>query len=259
MAGIEWLGGAKQRSAGAALAVIAGAGLGWWLNGVLTVAGPDSSWNRLPWAALIALVIGRVANLADVQFSDGWLVRAAVSAAVAWWVVPEADSAELPWLIPALATTIWLLWILLDKLTNQPASGSVSAAVILALLTAGGVLVFAGTKRLMDVDVILASAIAGIALVAWLRGFGINGAIPAAAVILPSLLLMGQRTTFAEFHWCVFLLPALAPLLLAITLPFKDWPRLRLHAARIALILIPLGVAGALVLSSASLSGESEW
>ena len=57
---------------------------------------------------------------------------------------------------------------------------------------------------------------------------------------------MGLRTTDSKLHWSTFALPAFAPLLLAITLPFGHWPRLRLHLVRLVLVLTPLAAAVAL-------------
>ena len=272
MAALSWIGGAKQAAAGAALALIVGAGLGLWLraaipddspgaalaalNNALTLIPGESSWNRLPWAVLAALCVGRLAYLADVHSSDGWLLRGGASVAIAWWVLPEDARTEFVWLAPVFAATVWATWVFLDRLAVLPGSTSVAICVILALLTAGTVLIQARTARLMDVTIVLAFAFIGIAIVAYARGVQFDGAVPAIAVVLPSLLLMGERTTYEEIHWSAFVLPILALLLLTATLPFTHWPKFRLHLVRLLLASIPLGIALYLALQAGPVDFE---
>jgi hypothetical protein len=280
MAAVELLGGAKQAPAAAALALMTGAILGLWLRdagklfvddkadlawgalpSALSLISGESSWNRFAWAALGALCAGRVVYLADVHAQDGWLLRGGAAIAIAWWVIPETSRDEIIWLAPAYALIVWLLWFSLDKLAAQPASSSVAGCLILSLFTAAGVLIYAGTKRLMDANVVLALALVGITLVAFLRGVEFGGVIPAIAVLLPGILLMGQQTRSAEreMHWCAFALPAFAPLALAVTLPFSHWPRWRVHLLRLVLILIPLVIAMVLAREAGELDWGEDW
>jgi len=46
-----------------------------------------------------------------------------------------------------LRLTIWAGWVNLDHLAAQPGSSSIAAVSSLTLLTAGGVLIYAGTKK----------------------------------------------------------------------------------------------------------------
>src|SRR5437764_160332 len=106
MAAAAWLGGPRQAAAGAALGVSVGAALALCLHAAMPALlehGADiarlaladaltldrSEWNRLPWAVLAALCVGRLAYLADVHASDGWLLRGGASIAIAWTLVPE--------------------------------------------------------------------------------------------------------------------------------------------------------------------------
>jgi hypothetical protein len=276
MAVVERLGGAKQAAAGAALALCVGAALGLFVRDAAPGMQKDSlqatfaalgeaktlqtalaafgnalnlgqsTWSRLPWAILAALVVGRLAYLADVHSSDGWLVRGGAAIAIAWLLLPEADRHDFVWMVPALATTIALLWIILDRLAAQPGSSSVALGVVFSLLVAAQVMLHAGTTSLMDALVVVGFAFIGVALIAYRRGVEFGGAIPAVAVALPALLLMGQRTTYSKLPWIVFALPACAPLLLAVTLPFMHWPKVRLHMVRLVLVLAPLIAAAVL-------------
>lgn len=242
---VIWLGDVKQAPAGAALGLLAGAALGVWLRGVYPLTPPaDIAWNRLPWAALIALCVGRVAYLADVHHHDGWLLRGAAALGIAWWVIPESNRDEIVWLAPALAAVIWANWMLLELAAASPGSSSVAAVVILSLFAAGGVLIHAGIGKFLDVTLVLAAALAGVLVVAFFFRTQIGAVLPALAVVLPTLLLTGQQTTaVTAIHWSVYALPALAPLTLAATLPCTHWPKARLHALRIVLVLIPVVMA----------------
>lgn len=263
MAAVERLGDARQASSGAALGLVAGVAVGLWLRGVVPLTPPaELAWNRLPWAAGLALCVGRVARLLDSHAGDGWLLRAGASGAIAWWVVPASAQDLTPWLVPAFACAIWANWMLLDLCADQPASASVAVAAILAVVVAGGVLLFASIAKLMETSVVLASAFAGVVLVAQWRRVEFGGAVPALAVALPGLLVMGHQTTsVTAIHGFVYALPALAPLLLAVTFPFLDGPRGRLHVLRIAIVLVPLLVAMILVrLQAGPLDvGAPEW
>lgn len=273
-----WLGGARQASAGAALALCIGAVFGLWAHlagpslreGALSVQDAlvalrnaldfgQSTWGRLPWAILAALVIGRLATAADVLASDGWLVRGGAAIAIAWGLIPEADRDEFMWMAPAFAAVIAALWIILDRLAAQLANGSIAVAVILALLTAAQIMIHAHSASLMEVLAALGFAFTGLAIIACWRGVQFGGAIPAIAVGLPAMLLMGQRRTISKLHWITFALPACAPLLLCLTLPLAHWPRWRLHLTRLVLVLAPLALAVVLAWSDDPLNFEDDW
>src|SRR5438309_6594648 len=95
MAMVVLLGGNKQATLAAALGMAAGAALGLWLREGLTLSPGDSTWNRLPWAALGALWIGRVARLPDLQPSAGWFLRAGAAIGIAWLIIPAETRKEI--------------------------------------------------------------------------------------------------------------------------------------------------------------------
>lgn len=264
---ISWLGGAKQAPAGAALgvvlAVMLGPTVGHWLHAALGLAGDgvenhfepwfsstltlmpgDSPWNRLPWAALAALCLGRLKYDAKPRAADAWFVRGAASFAIAWWVLPEHTHAIGVWVAPAFASAILLNWILLEYLSRMPTDGSVPLCLLLSFFVASVVLLQAGTARLSESAIVLGSAFAGLAVIASFRGADTSGAVPAAAVMLPGLLLVGNRETSVEaVPVLAYLLAGLAPLTLVIALPFVQWQTVWRLALRLGLIAIPLALA----------------
>ena len=92
----------------------------------------------------------------------------------------------------------------------------------------------------MNASIVVAAALSGIALVAWAGRADAGGAVPAAAVMLPGLLLMGQQETFSDVPWYAFALLALAPLLLAEVLPLSDWQTSRPQRIRFLLMMLVL-------------------
>ena len=117
MAAGHWLGDGKQSSAAGALALCAGAVSGLWCYTavpILQMQWPNaldlaailsalddalslgqSTWSRLPWAILAALLIGRLACLADAHAGDGWLLRGGTAIPIAWSLVPENSATTL--------------------------------------------------------------------------------------------------------------------------------------------------------------------
>lgn len=272
MAAVVLLCGTKQAPLAAALGLTAGAALGLCLRDAVRLTGSDipwselpsallglclreapalvsgdSSWNYLPWTALAALWVGRMLRLLDVQPIVDWSLRAALALVIAWVVIPLNTRRELDWLAPAFAALVLALWALLERLATELPDGSVPFCLALVFCNVGMVLIYAHSNRLMEVALVLGCALAGIAAVAWWRQADTSGAMPAAAVMLPGLLLVGQQSTFNEMPWYTFALPAVAPLLLAEVLALKEWQTTRLRLARwllmVALILIPLAVA----------------
>src|SRR5438067_2041931 len=145
---VERLGSPKLAPVGAALGLAGGAALGNWLCGTLTLEeASNSSWNRLPWAALAALLVGLVARL----FSPavGWPLRGAVAVVAASWVLPGDLRKEVWWLPPALAAVMLVEWALLEHLASRPPGADVPLALALTAFAAAAVLIYAPSKRLM--------------------------------------------------------------------------------------------------------------
>jgi hypothetical protein len=278
---IAWFGGEKQAPGGAALgflaAVIGGPTLGHWFYDLIRFARegseakdlfefwfsltlapmpPSSAWSRLPWAALAALCVGRLTR--EAPAADAWLVRGATAFALAWWIVPEHTLEAIAWwIVPALAAAMLLNWMLLDYLASKPIDGSVALGVFACFFAASVVLLHASIARLSEPAVVIASAFAGLAVVAFWRGIDTSGAMPAAAVVLPVLSLTGQQESVVEaVPMGAYVLTALAPLALVFALPFTHWPTVWLMAWRFVLVAIPLSGAIALAMQAGPLQFE---
>jgi hypothetical protein len=265
---VERFGGAKQAPAGAALGLVAGVVLGlwlrtasfngWpmapgqsmasaaatWLGAALTALSGDSAWNRLPWAALGVLCVGRIARLPDLPPIDGWLLRAAASVTAAWLVIPGPAQEEFAWLMPAFALLVFAEWVVLDMLTANPPGGTVLFTVGIAFVVASMVLIQIGWATKADAAIVVSAALTGTATVAAWRRVDAGGGVPVAALLLPSLMLMGQQEGIeSNVPWQAFALTAGAPLILALTLPLRNWQSVWLRVVQLGLVLLPLGVA----------------
>src|SRR5206468_2372711 len=123
------------------------------------------------------------------------------------------------WLAPAFAAVMLAQWLLLERLASELPDGSVPFCLAVVFAAAGIVLIYDHSLRFMNIAMVLASALAGLAVLAWWSKADIGGAIPGVAVMLPGLLLVGQQTTSNRLLWYVYALPVVAPLLLVEALP----------------------------------------
>jgi hypothetical protein len=230
---------------------------------------PGYQW--LPRAALVLVIVGLVSRWLGLAASRllperrwwvanvlVWAPRvAAVVAVSAGLVRGHAASAEqwalLRW---ELAVVMLLSWFVLDSLARSGADVEVSAYLAAMLYAAGVVLLYTHNAKFLELAVVIGSAMFGIAVASGAVKFGggnakvsASGAIPAAVVFLPGLIL-GTRPSHDDnkVPAICFWLIALAPLLLA---PFliprvSRQNRWLLLAGRALLVLVPLAIAVAL-------------
>lgn len=215
-----------------------------WLRGALLrepeAPRPPGTWFWLPWLSVSAMLVGLVTRPALVPRLLAPLVWLVVALLAARLLVREPL-----WVAAALVVTILVLWGVLDHVARQRPGGWLPLGLAGVHLAAGLVLVQAHTARLADVATIIAGCLLGLALVAWWCQCSIEGAIPAIAVALPCLLLVGYDPELAEVPWSAFVLLALAPITLGILLIPRlaqsraSWPLL----VAFALLLVPPAIA----------------
>lgn len=252
---IHRVGGTKAAFLGAGLAFVVGAAVGQSLQGELRLVSGESPWNRLPWAALIALAVASA--LRPIRWGHGHgAVYAVVAAGLAWWFLPDGTLKEARWLSGLAVLNIFALWVFLELAASRVPGSDVPRSVSLAFLTSAMVFVHAGSARLMDTSIVLFAAGAGIALVAWWKRLDTSGVVAPSAVLLPGLCLMAQQETFSEISWPGFFLPATAPLLLAGMLLFPRGSARRKRLLGLALVSITLLAAILLAMQAGPLEFE---
>ncbi|QJW99763.1 hypothetical protein [Frigoriglobus tundricola] len=228
----------------------------------------DPGFQWLPRAALVLLVVGLLSRWLGTAMSrvlpEGrwwaanllvWFPRVvAVVVVSAWLVLGHAASApewaHLRW---ELAALMLFMWLVLDGLAREGLGGEVSAHLTAILYAASVVLLYSHNAKFMELAVLVGSAMFGTAVavcaVPTATGaakIAASGAIPAAVVFLPGLIL-GTRPAHDEnkVPALCFWLIALTPLVLA---PFLV-PRISrrnhwlLIGLRVLLVLAPLAVA----------------
>jgi hypothetical protein len=229
----------------------------------LVVVGLMSRWLGLAAGRALPDRVWYVASLLV------WLPRFAAVFEVSGWLVRGDAVAEHPeWshLRGELVAAVLLVWAAADGFARGGYDVEVSACLGACLFAGSGVLLCAHNAKPMKLAVLCGSAMFGVAVVSALARSGAGGAtaratgaIPAAAALLPGLVL-GSRPSLADHKvpdisfWLAALAPlALVPLLLPRVGRQNRWLALALGAA---LVLIPLAAAVALALRDETLPWE---
>jgi hypothetical protein len=252
------VGGRRFAAAGAALALAAGVAAGNHFQEAMPLKPEKAAWHWLPWVALEALLIGLLTRRPEVPAVLGWLLRATTAAGAALLLMPEAFRAEAWWHLWAFAAVVLILWGLLEYAADHPPGGALPLGLALAFLGSATILLHAHSARLADIAVMTASGLSGIAVIAWWAKTGISGAMPAAAVLLPGVLLAGYTETFSDVPWTSFLVAGAAPLVLLPTLlpPLSRWSGWRLRLVQLGLLLVPVVYAVTRAMQAESIEFE---
>jgi MFS family permease len=238
------------------------------------VAAPPG-WHWLPRVAVILVGIGLVTRWAGllanrVLTAKGWwaahllvwIPRILVVDLLSSWLTTGRAAAEWPELRRDLVVSLVLLWLVLDSLARAGRGAEVAAYLALVLMASGMLLLYAHSARFMELAVLIGSAMLGLAVIASVGKADTSGAIPAAVVFLPGLLL-GGRPSLAENQvpsasfWLITLAPAtLAPFLIPALGRRTGW---LVILVRLVLILTPVVVALVLAAQYEQLAFEEEW
>ena len=222
---------------------------------------PTESWDWLPALALLACVAGLLNPNGKLAFVLCWAVRLTVAGLVAWVLTRAQSGRESEPLCgycqAAFAGAILVLWATLDLALAAPRrpGGVVPALVAVVALAAAALAELGGFMTLSLMAAVVPGALAGWALVAWLRpdpDISRAGA-PALAVLLPGVLFVSYFNNYGNVPVASYLLLLAAPLCLGAValLPFSAIGRWAI-LYRAAAALVPAGVALAL----AALAGE---
>jgi hypothetical protein len=214
-----------------------------------------SAWHWLPKASLILLLVGLLSRWMGLAFLNQrpdqprwrisllvWAPRTSAVVVVCGWLVSDRVARESAWLQFALPLIMLLIWLTCDGLARAREGGEIALALAFCLLALSGVLIYSHTAQLMELAVIAAAALFGIAAAVNVARVDCSGAIPAAVVFLPGLAVAGQTTTISNVPSASFWLAAVAPLFLApFLLPALArrtpwWMRI----LRLAIVLLPL-------------------
>ena len=232
-------------------------------------------WKYLPRAALLLVVVGLLSRWIGLvarrylpkRYGWGaslvvWAPRLAGVIVVSGWLSSGSAAAEWRWLRLELVAAIFLIWIPLDGVARAGGGADVAAYQAVIFLVAGAILLFTHNAKLMEVAVILACAMFGLAVVAILGGCDTSGAVPAGAAFLPGLILATRPSLSpSNVPPLALWLTALAPLvLLPFLIPtFSEKRGWLLRTIGAALVLAPLTAAIILAAQHEKLTFEEEW
>jgi hypothetical protein len=201
---------------------------------------PERLWwgaNLLVWAPRVAAVV----------VASGWLSSGTAAAAPGWEMLRYQ-----------IAGAMFLGWVALDGGARSDAGPEVASYLAAIFFAAAVVLVFAHSKRFMDVAVVMSFAMFGIAVAAGIGRCDTSGAVPAAVAFLPGLMFAVRPSMSAhQVPEAAFWLVALAP---AMLLPFlipavaRNQDRWYVRAARALLVLAPLIAAAVLASQNETLA-----
>lgn len=222
-----------------------------WSALAITPAGADvpipPARYWLPWVVALGFAAELLVNARFVPRIIKWIVRGLAVVVATRLLVPPELNGEIPWLWPALAATCLVDWWLLDTSGAEAPPGWMALGLAGVSLAAATVLIHAHTARFTDVATILSGTWLGIAGAAYWTKSQPGGAIPAFAIGLPGLMLVGEQSTFSEVPSAAFSLIALAPIPLLFV---RKWPKMtwRFAFAGWMLLLAPAAVGVALAL-----------
>jgi hypothetical protein len=213
-------------------------------------------WHWLLWPTALAMLVEVAARRPQVPATASWLLRALTAGHAAWLLVPSGLPSELDWVVPvyvwavpAFALVVLAEWGILQSLATELPGGTLPLAAACALLGAAGVIIHAHSARMTDIATFAAASFAGVALIAAWSRTDVGAVMPAAAVMLPGLVLSAYYETFSEVPPQAFAFVALAPLTLAVPLAILKAGIRPPNIKMVAIVLIGLPAALALAMA----------
>ncbi len=246
----------------AVLVLVGSLAIGNWLAKINPLWWPDV--KRLTWLPWLASV-GALAGLLRAWLKWNTLstaLWAVVMVVAVIRIVPKDYHAEPLWAVPAFALLSSLLGYGFIKLNEKQPGFVVPALMASALMTAGLIVIHAYSKSLMDVAMLGAMGLFGLAAAALFTKADVGAVYPGGAILLTGTLFAGYHETFSEVPAKAFWLPAAAPLLALVGLipwvqRLKPWQRVLIVAVP---TLIVLAVAVGLAMSYETLAfGDEEY
>lgn len=203
----------------AALGACGGAALANWGRGYFAWELGERSFQAIAPAALVLTLVGVVTEpLSYLKWRPRsivvamWALRIAVTIYLAGWIAPGWPDRL------ALAGLTSLQWAALDivarPLPNRRCNRSAQVLLVqsLALLLAGGVVLYAHSMRLSDFLNLAGAAALGVAIAGYAANVDARGALPAGALALPAVLFVTRETTTSLVPISAYALAACAPL-----------------------------------------------
>ena len=184
-------------------------------------------WQWLPALLLLVQIDGVLGQSQGVPWWGRWRLRLAAGFIAALLVVPAKLPDEWPvhvhertWPLLVFTLMVALGWAGSESVARQSPGGAVGFGLAGALFGGSIVVLHAHYGKCSEAMTFPAAALLGISIVALIRKSDIGGAVPAVALWLPAMLVVGATESYSEVPWYAFLLAALPPLSLGLmTIP----------------------------------------
>jgi hypothetical protein len=222
----------------AVLVLIGSLALGNWLAKINPAWWPDTRRaNWLPWLASVGALAGLLRGWLKWN-TLGMALWAVVIAVAVIRIVPKDYHTAPLWALPAFALLTTLIGFGFQRLNEKQPGFAVPGLMASALATAGVVIIHAHSKSLMDVAMLEAMGLFGIAAVTLFTKADVGAFHPGAAVLLVGALFAGYHETYSNVTWHGFALPAVAPLLALVGL--IPWVQRRPPWQRVLIVAVPM-------------------
>jgi hypothetical protein len=255
--------GPRGATIAAALGVAAGLAAANHFRNIVPWVPDDGAhrWHYVLWVTAAALLVEAVTWMPRVPRDLAWILWAGVAAAAAAMTLPAPIRDAHWWALPAFVWLNLALWGGLGHLSRRDPGGGPAVGLALAFLGVAAVAAHAASLSMIDLATAAAFALLGVALAAWWRKVDVAGAVPAAAILLPAILLttyQGERAVLAILMegdpegaappfvpWDAYALLAVSPLAMALTLlpPLNRLQGRWLRVVQIGLAAVPVVVA----------------
>jgi hypothetical protein len=215
---------------------------------------PAESWDWLPAVALLACAAGLLKPGGGLSFVLCWATRLAVAGLTAWVLIRaqserESEPLSRSWHV-ALAVAIFIVWVILDLAASRRPDGLVPTLLAVVALAAAALAEMGGFMTVCLMATVVPGALAGGALVAWLRPDPdiSRAGTPALAVLLPAVLFISYFNNYSDVSAASYLLLLAAPLCLGVAalLPLRAFAGRWATLILVAAALVPAAVALAL-------------
>lgn len=199
----------------ASIALVAGFFAGYRLLS-LAPWNPSAHWHWLPYALLVAAVVGPITCAAGVWTIERICLYVLVALAAGWVLVPNWDDLDPSRKVHLLAfATYVVVWACLFRPLLNRHAGPLLPVVLWATMTAAAiVLALSGSLRFAQIAIALAGALFGIVIVAtmWRDSNHLNGMTLLFSVAVVGALLIGRVNSFSQVPLASYLLIPAAPL-----------------------------------------------
>jgi hypothetical protein len=157
---------------------------------------PSTYWHWIPWLAVIAAIVGSIGLATGVRTAERLALMIVLTLAAAWFLVPTWTSLQPSRgvYIAVFAGSLFLLWLLLDRLVERVPRLFLCGTLALSAVNAGVLVAAFVSIRFGLLGIAAAAALGGACLAAIINGDEsiVRGLLPAHVVVLGGVLLAAQ-------------------------------------------------------------------